>query len=67
MSGEVKIDLKTFLESEKAELQKRLKGKKLMHDKFLKDADKLRDSMLEISGAIQQINNLLLANKEGKI
>lgn len=67
MTGEVKIDLKTFLESEKAELQKRLKGKKLMHDKLLKDADKIRDGMLEISGAIQQIDNLLLANKEGKI
>lgn len=67
MAGEDKIDLKTFLESEKAILEKRLKGKKLMHAKFLKDADSMRDSMLEITGAIQQINNLLIANKEGKI
>lgn len=67
MAGEVKIPIISFLESEKAELQKRLKGKKLMHDKLLKDADKLRDGMLEISGAIQQIDNILLANKEGKI
>lgn len=67
MAGEVKIPIISFLESEKAELQKRLKGKKLMHDKFLKDADRVRDSMLEITGAIQQIDNILLANKEGKI
>lgn len=67
MAGEVKIDLKTFLESEKAMLQKRLQGKKLMHNKLLKETDQVRDSMLEISGAIQQIDNLLLANKEGKI
>lgn len=67
MAGEVKMDLKTFLESEKAILEKRLKGKKLMHAKFLKDADNIRDSMLEITGAIAQINNLLLANKAGTI
>lgn len=67
MAGEVKMDLKTFLESEKAILEKRLKGKKLMHAKFLKDADNVRDSMLEITGAIAQINNLLVAHKAGTI